>query len=371
MKFSIITICYNEAKRIEGTLNSICCQTYSDYEHIIEDGGSTDGTLEVISRFASLYSERQIRLYSEKDEGLYDAMNRAITRAKGEYLCFINSGDYLFDKNTLANVAKQIEELPGMDWYYGSCIVVFPNGDEYLQIPTTIENIEGNDLSEELKKGQLRLNHQSIFAHRRCFENNYFDISYRLRAELKWYYECLFQQIKIKRLDFPVCRYAWGGLSERAVSVATHARETRRIFEELNLLTEENREKLPREDNYSECCKNIYNQWLALRQTGLCVADYLKRKNISRIAIYGYAEFGAHLINELRGSDIQIICLIDQADRYPFAEINVVKPDEFQGNVDLVIVTAILHYSEIEDFLSERVDCSIVSLEDMLEDMWN
>ena len=53
MKFSIITICYNEARRIEGTLNSICCQTYSDYEHIIEDGGSTDGTLEVMSRFAS------------------------------------------------------------------------------------------------------------------------------------------------------------------------------------------------------------------------------------------------------------------------------------------------------------------------------
>ncbi len=105
-------------------------------------------------------------------------------------------------------------------------------------------------------------------------------------------------------VDFPVCKYVFLGLSERVISVVANARETRQIFEELNLLTEENEKMLPKEDNYSECGKSIYNQWLALRQEGMNVADYLKRKRIRRIAIYGYAEFGTHLTNELRGSDI-------------------------------------------------------------------
>lgn len=370
MRFSIITICRNEEKRIQKTLESIYRQEYQDYEHIIEDGKSTDKTMDVVSKCSVMYPQDHLKVFSEKDEGLYDAMNRAVARAQGEYICFINSGDYLMNEKTLGDVAAQMDVFPGMDWYYGSCMVIFPNEDEYLQVHGSVENVDGADISEELKKGQISLVHQSVFAHRNCFVQNMFDTKYSLRAELKWYYKCLLARRKVKRMNFPVCKYALGGFSEKVASVAVNARETKDIFEEMHLLTEENADSLPREHNYSECCKTIYNQWLALRQAGVSVADYLKRKKVNRVAVYGYAEFGTHLINELKNSEIEIVCLIDQQDKIPYCGIKVLKPDEFDGNVDLVIVTALLHFGEIRDYLNGRVVCQVVSLEDVLEDMW-
>lgn len=370
MRFSIITICFNEEKRIQKTLESIYCQRYTDYEHIVEDGGSTDKTLEIVSDCASRYPGSRLRIYSEKDQGLYDAMNRAVAKANGDYICFINSGDFLQDENTLMDVAAEMDAFPGMDWYYGSSVVVFPNGDEYIQIPGSIENIEGNSISERLKKEPLSLIHQSIFAHKRCFHQNLFDTKYLLRAELKWYYKCILSQKKIKRLDFPVCRYSLGGASERVTSVSINAAETRDIFEEMQLLTEENQSMLPIEDNNSERYRTIYNQWLGLHHAGIYIADYLREKGIKRIAVYGYAEYGTHLVNELKNTEIEIVCLIDQKNRYPYSKIQVIKPDEFEGNVDLVIVTALMHYDEIKEYYKKRGISQLISLEEMLEDMW-
>lgn len=341
-----------------------------DYEHIVEDGGSEDSTLEIISQYACRYPKQQLKVYSEKDSGLYDAMNRAITRASGDYICFINSGDFLQDENTLSDVSAQIDIFPGMDWYYGASIVIFPNGDEYIQVPGSIENIEGDDISEKLKREYLSLIHQSIFAHRKCFCQNMFDTKYLLRAELKWYYKCLLLRYKVKRLDFPVCRYSLGGFSERADSVALNARETREIFKEMQLFTEENSAMFSSECNVSECYKTLYNQWLGLHQAGIYVSDYLKKWKIKRIAIYGYAEFGTHLVNELKNTEIDIAYLIDQKERFPYSGIKTVKPDEFEGDVDLVIVTSFIHYREIKEYFDKRDISPIVSLEDLLEDMW-
>lgn len=371
MKFSIITICYNEEKRLQKTLESVYRQTYSDYEHIIQDGGSLDRTLEIVSRASVFYPKNHLKMYSEKDGGIYDAMNRALSRACGDYICFINSGDFFMDQHTLQDVADRIEATPGMDWYYGSSIVIFPNGDEYLQIAGSIENPQGKDISGQLKRERLGLIHQSIFADKDCFRQNLFDATYRLRAELKWYYKCLLMKKKVKRLDFPVCRYTLGGLSERADSVALNARETRKIFEELHLLTAENRSMLPEEKDYSACYTGIYNQWLALRQAGLSVSDYLRRKGVKKIAVYGYAEFGTHLLNELKNSDIKVSCIIDRQDKFAFAGIEVIKPSEYRGNADLVIVTSVLHFKEIRDEFAKGCDCPVVSIEDILEDMWN
>lgn len=370
MRFSIITICYNEEKRIQKTMKSVYSQKFDDYEHIIEDGGSTDRTLERVSNCKAHYLPNQLKVYSEKDEGLYDAMNRAVIRASGDYICFINSGDFLHNENTLKDVAAQMDAFPGMDWYYGSCVVVFPNGDEYIQIPGSIENIRGKNISEKLKKEYLSLIHQSIFSHRRCFHKNMFDTKYFLRAELKWYYKCLLAQKKIKKLNFPVCRYSLGGFSERISSIAVNAREMRNIFEEMQLLTEENRSMLPIEDNNSERYRTIYNQWLGLHHAGFYIADYLKRKGIKRIAVYGYAELGTHLVNELKNTEIEITCLIDQKDRFPYSHIRAIKPDEFEGNVDLIIVTPLMHFGEIKEYFEGRGIKQLISLEEMLEDMW-
>ena len=368
--FSIITICFNEEKRILRTLKNVQAQTYKNYEHIIEDGGSGDSTLSIIEREKKNYLDGQLKVYSEKDNGLYDAMNRAVARTNGEYICFINSGDYLYDNCTLQKVAEAIEKHPGMDWYYGDCIVIFPNGDEYLQVLTSFENMGGYDMTDYFKTHPLSLIHQSIFAHRSCFDNNLFDANLKLRAEVKWYYQCLLKNKKVKGLDFPTCKYSYGGLSERVESLPVHVREMQSIYEEFGLATSENISVLPKENDYSVCFKNLYNMWLAMHQAGYSIEKYLTAQGVSSIAIYGYGELGAHLVNELKDSSVKIDCLIDKQRRQPYWGIQVVRPEEFDAEVDLIIVTAIAHYREIKRSMEMLTGCRIVSLEQVLEDVW-
>ena len=92
-KFSIITVTYNAGKVLEDTIQSVIFQTYRNVEYIIVDGGSTDHTLEV----ANKYSDRISKIISEPDKGLYDAMNKGIRLATGDYLCFLNAGDELHE----------------------------------------------------------------------------------------------------------------------------------------------------------------------------------------------------------------------------------------------------------------------------------
>lgn len=367
MLFTIITICCNEEKRIASTLESIYNQTFFDYEHIIEDGVSTDNTINIVEEYKNRNNDLSIRVYSEKDNGLYDAMNKAIGRANGEYICFINSGDYLFSENTLEKVAEQIKMAPNMDWYYGEAVVIFPNGMENMQIPVTIENTQGTNMKDYLISNTLGLIHQSIFAKRDCCIKHSFDTKYKLRAELKWYYECLFSNLTVKKMRFPVCKYSVGGLSERISSVNINSDETKSIFDEFNLSQYLD---APSRDNYTLNYKNIYSEWLTLKQAGLNVADYLYKNGFYKIAIYGYGELGCSLINELKGSVIEIACIIDKKTKYPYSGIDVVLPERFDMNVDLVIVTALTHYNSICSQMKSITKSKICSLENILEDMW-
>ena len=100
MKLSIVTINRNNAEGLRKTIESVVAQTLDDFEYIVIDGASTDGSVDVIRQ----YEDRISYWVSEPDKGIYNAMNKGIARAKGEYLLFLNSGDYLVDKNVLVNV---------------------------------------------------------------------------------------------------------------------------------------------------------------------------------------------------------------------------------------------------------------------------
>lgn len=97
---SIVTVTYNAVDCIEPTIVSIVNQTYNDVEYIIVDGGSTDGTLDIVEK----YRNRISKVISESDSGIYDAMNKGLAMASGEWICFINAGDLLYDEHVLANV---------------------------------------------------------------------------------------------------------------------------------------------------------------------------------------------------------------------------------------------------------------------------
>lgn len=102
--FSIITVCFNSEKTIERTIKSVLGQTCQDYEYILVDGASTDGTLEIIRRYEPLFQGR-MKLISEKDKGIYDAMNKGILASSGELIGIINSDDY-YEKDALQKISE-------------------------------------------------------------------------------------------------------------------------------------------------------------------------------------------------------------------------------------------------------------------------
>lgn len=104
VKFTVITVCFNAADSIARTIRSVIGQTYKDLEYIIVDGGSTDGTLDIINS----YPDRISKILCEPDHGIYDAMNKGIRLSHGDYVCFMNAGDCFFSSMTLEKVAAQI-----------------------------------------------------------------------------------------------------------------------------------------------------------------------------------------------------------------------------------------------------------------------
>ncbi len=134
-KLSIITINLNNKEGLEKTIASVVNQTYQDFEYLIIDGGSTDGSVDVIKKY-----ENHIHDWvSEKDTGIYNAMNKGIRKAKGEYLLFLNSGDYLYEKEVLQ---KFFSENPQEDIVYGDIVLEFSELNSHKTIKLKEKSIK-------------------------------------------------------------------------------------------------------------------------------------------------------------------------------------------------------------------------------------
>lgn len=175
-RFSIITVTFNAEKVIEETIQSVITQTYKNYEYIIIDGASKDNTLSVIDKYKDMISN----VVSEPDKGLYDAMNKGIASATGDYLCFLNAGDSFHEDDTLQLMVHSIngDELP--DVLYGETAIVNKDGHflhmRRLQTPEKLT-------WKSFKQGML-VCHQAFFAKRSLAEP--FDLSYRFSADFDW-----------------------------------------------------------------------------------------------------------------------------------------------------------------------------------------
>lgn len=177
-KFSVITVTYNAAKVLEDTIQSIVTQTYKNVEYIIVDGGSTDGTLEIVNK----YKEHIHTVVSEPDKGLYDAMNKGIALAGGDYLCFLNAGDGLHEDDTLQQMVHSLtgKELP--DVLYGETEIVDSEG-HFLQMRrlSAPERLTW----KSFRKGML-VCHQAFFARRELALSEPYDLQYRFSADFDW-----------------------------------------------------------------------------------------------------------------------------------------------------------------------------------------
>lgn len=180
MLITIVTVTYNAESTLERTLKSVEMQTHGNVEHIIMDGASKDGTLAIAQAYKERNDDRDIRIVSEPDKGLYDAMNKAIAIAKGEYICFLNAGDKLHNPQTLEFIVHIAQHNPDAGVIYGDTDIVDDNGmklrERRLSPPKRLN-------WRSFKNGML-VCHQAFYAKRSIVPA--YDLSYRFSADFDW-----------------------------------------------------------------------------------------------------------------------------------------------------------------------------------------
>ena len=237
MRFSIITVTYNAFQWIERTILSVISQSYPDIEYIIVDGNSTDGTLDLINKYQSSITH----WLSEPDEGLYDAMNKGLQLASGDYVWFINAGDTLYSGTTVQDIVNTLacKEFP--DVIYGE---------------TEITDLEGNPLAmrrlrapENLSWERFRMGmlvcHQSFLAKRTIAE--FYDLHYRFAADYDWCIRCLKKADTVFNTRLILSRFMEAGMS------AVNRKEA--LKERYKIMC----------DNYGKLPTQIRHIWFALR----------------------------------------------------------------------------------------------------------
>ncbi len=186
MFVTVITITYNAERFIERTMQSILNQTNTDYEYVIIDGNSTDKTLSLVEQYQEAFREKgiSIRVKSEPDKGIYDAMNKGLTLAEGKYIWFVNAGDCIASPTVLEDIRTQLtDDLP--DFIYGETLIVDTQGSvmgkRRLQAPTGLT-------WKHFKMGML-VCHQSMLVKREIAPE--YNLKYRFSSDFDWTIRCL------------------------------------------------------------------------------------------------------------------------------------------------------------------------------------
>ncbi len=196
---SVITVTYNAQEFLERTINSVIIQENCEFEYIIIDGASTDNTKKIIKNYESKIDF----CLSEPDDGLYDAMNKGIQNATGEYIIFMNAGDTFSDDCTLENI-KSVINLEVDDVVYGDRYYIHQDGRKDLQKAKPIESVF---------KG-MPFGHQSCLVKTKILKTTPFNITYKYAADYNLIIELYQQEKNFKYVNFPVCNFLHGGTSE-------------------------------------------------------------------------------------------------------------------------------------------------------------
>lgn len=196
-KVSIITVSYNAASSIEKTILSIINQTYTNIEFIIVDGGSTDGTLDIIKK----YDKSITHWITEPDKGIYDAMNKGVGKAKGEWISFMNAGDTFYTSKTIENISPLLNK--DTDVVYGAVNMVYE----------TFNVIEKGG-EKPSKNKPMPFNHQSSFVRREILVKQKFNTSFRYAADYN-FFNTIYPFAKYIRSDEVIATYMVDGISSQ------------------------------------------------------------------------------------------------------------------------------------------------------------
>lgn len=198
MKITVVTIAFNCVKDIEITLKSVVSQTYKNIEYIVIDGASSDGTLDIINK----YSDKISYIVSEPDNGIYDAMNKGLKLATGDWIIFMNAGDSFADNDVISDIRFQ----DNLVCIYGNAIYLRENGEEY-KIAKEPDYIRWRNMPTT---------HQAFFLRTDDAKSIGFDMSYKYDADYNMIYQIYmkYQGKGFKHINRTICRYeAFEGLT--------------------------------------------------------------------------------------------------------------------------------------------------------------
>lgn len=202
-KLSVITVVYNNVRDIERTILSVINQSYKNIEYIIIDGASTDGTLNIINK----YLDRIDFLISEPDKGIYDAMNKGIANATGDYLLFMNSGDEIYDHSTVENIFATAVDA---DIFYGETLMI---NDKQEVLGIRRHQVPEQFTWKSFRYG-MSISHQAIYVKRRLA--GFYDTNrYQLSADIDWILRIAQKSSNIVNTKMYVAKYLVGGMSKK------------------------------------------------------------------------------------------------------------------------------------------------------------
>lgn len=216
MKISIITVCYNSEKTIEDTIQSVLNQSYKNFEYIIVDGKSSDSTLDIINKYLT---DDRIKLISEKDKGLYDAMNKGIAMSTGDIVATLNSDDVLYDNNIFQTVIDNYDD--NTDILYADVLYC----DENLN-KTIRDYISGKKTSDYWIPA-----HPSMYVRKEVYESlGTYNIQYKVTADYDFVVRCNVHNIRYKYLRQYFVKMRYGGASNGLKGYTTNFFESFKVL---------------------------------------------------------------------------------------------------------------------------------------------
>jgi len=346
MKVSIITVCYNSVKTIEQTIQSVINQSYDTIEYIIIDGGSTDGTQNIIQK----YEDKLAYWVSEPDAGLYYAMNKGILKATGDIIGIINSDDW-YEHNAVNKVAEVFKKN-FTDLLHADMITIEEDGNEYITKGVTAESDEVANWYE----------HPTVFVKRDVYmKYGLFNLKYKILADGEFMLRVK-NKLRISYLPEVIAYFRLGGISNITFW---------RNFREVQDILKNAKQYLPIDKNGTfEIEKRIVNlrisnlnKYLKKRRLRLEDKSYLfqllKQYNKKNYIIWGTGKIGRDFYKEFNKFDKNlIISFIDnnkkQHDKYFDGEFKIVGSDSIQDKDALIVVASNKYGKEISSDLVKK-----------------
>ena len=211
-KISVVTVCYNAVAEMENTILSVVNQSYSNIEYIIIDGASSDGTVEVVNKYRSKISY----FISEPDQGIYDAMNKGIKAATGDWINFMNAGDSFYSDTVIESLVSIIDNSSSI--IYGDTVLKYRMGMR-LQKPDSLDSL----------LFKMPFGHQSVFVKTSYHKENLFDVSFRSSGDFNFFHNAFVKGIPFQYVPLIIALFfAEDGISSTNWELA--AKEDARII---------------------------------------------------------------------------------------------------------------------------------------------